>query len=152
MKNYSDMVIIDAKLAGQWIDLPAPNTVNDTVNVHLRPGSMTLKQDNSNQTFKRASDIFENGTVSLLINADENGFAKGRIYLDDGITLSSLAEKKYEYYEFVLAKNTIRKQVLNEVLTEPVGTMLKDVIIFNAVKELGRTFFACATNIFDGSV
>ena len=48
MKNYSDMVIIDAKLAGQWIDLPAPNTVNDTVNVHLRPGSMTLKQDNSN--------------------------------------------------------------------------------------------------------
>jgi len=39
-----------------------------------------------------------------LINADENGYAKGHVYLDDGETLSSLSEKKYEYNEFVLSK------------------------------------------------
>jgi hypothetical protein len=58
MKNYSDIVVVDPSKAGEWIDLPAPNSETDTVNVHLRPGGMAIKQDNSQQKFKRASDIF----------------------------------------------------------------------------------------------
>jgi hypothetical protein len=39
-----------------------------------------------------------NGSITVLVNPDDNDFAQGNIFLDQGESLYELNERQYEYY------------------------------------------------------
>jgi hypothetical protein len=87
----------------------------------------------------------------MIANMDENGHAQGELFIDDGKnTNSELTSMTYEYYQFQLSANSIKKWVLNEKNTGPVGTGIDSFVIANA-KSLLSTDFACLTSEVDGS-
>jgi hypothetical protein len=123
---------------------------DDHVATHLMPGKMIVYQDNSNQTFKLASEIFASGSIDLIANPNPNGHATGKGFFDDGESQSKLDSRQYEYYEFRLNGKTLTKWNLNEDFkpenTTKLYTMMK-LIITNANRadyNLSGTDFACA--------
>jgi len=116
MKDYSDMVTPDPTKEGEWMDLAAPNSKTDTVNVHLRPGYMVPFQKQtavSNTKYNTTADVLAHAPLSLVANRDSDGHAQGKLFLDGGETLSELNNKEYEHYEFHLSANSLKKWVLN---------------------------------------
>ena len=58
-----------------------------------------------------------------MINRDKDGYASGKLFLDDGETLSQLKDQTYEYYELIASGNaddgySIKKQILNEKIKQ----------------------------------
>jgi hypothetical protein len=117
-------------------------TLNATngINAHLRPGYMVPKEacDNCKTTF----DLRVNGKISMIANRDSQGHAMGELFLDSGDTLSEISTQTYEYYQFQLSAGSIKKWVLNEKNSGPVGHGIDSFIIANA-KELLSIDFAC---------
>jgi alpha-glucosidase len=87
MKDYSDVVVVNDPSGGKYVDLKAPE---DTVNVHLMPGKIAIYQDNTKQDKMLTDDMLKVQSVSLIVNRDTNKHADGRVFLDDGISLSSI--------------------------------------------------------------
>jgi hypothetical protein len=46
--------------------------------------------------------------ISVLINRDENGAAKGSLLLDDGISMSEFKANEFEYYTIVHSSQSIQ--------------------------------------------
>jgi len=44
-----------------------------------------------------------NSSISLLVNLDQNGYAKGSLFLDQGESVSELENYNYEYYNFAVS-------------------------------------------------
>jgi len=51
-----------------------------------------------------------NSSISLLVNLDQNGYAKGSLFLDQGESVSELENWNYEYYNFVVSQKAIQVQ------------------------------------------
>lgn len=51
--------------------------------------------------------------INLMVNRDEDGFATGRLFLDEGRNVSEITLGTYEYYEFKLVNKTIQKLTVN---------------------------------------
>jgi hypothetical protein len=51
--------------------------------------------------------------ISILINRDENGAAKGSLLLDDGISISEFSANEFEYYTIVHSSQSIQLQLAN---------------------------------------
>lgn len=49
----------------------------------------------------------------MIINKDQNNFAKGKLFLDGGIYISEITNKSYIHYEFQLSGQTLHKFNLN---------------------------------------
>jgi len=111
MKDFGDIVTPNASLQGEWLHLKAPT---DTVNVHLRPGFLVPFQDNRDQRFNGTEDLLTRAPLALIANRDEHGHAQGKLFLDRGYSVSELEYGDYEYYEFQLSANSLKKWVLNE--------------------------------------
>jgi hypothetical protein len=86
----------------------------------------------------------------MIANRDENGHAMGELFIDIGNSISELSTMTYEYYQFQLSANSIKKWVKNEKNTGPVGKGVDSFVIANA-KSLLSTDFACWTSEVDGS-
>lgn len=86
----------------------------------------------------------------MIANRDENGHAMGELFIDIGNSLSELSTMTYEYYQFQLSANSIKKWVKNEKNTGPVGKGIDSFVIANA-KSLLSVDFACWTSEVDGS-
>lgn len=56
------------------------------INVYMMPGTAIPYLPNTDGKFKTTHDINANGDVHVLINRDENGQAKGKMFFDDGIS------------------------------------------------------------------
>jgi hypothetical protein len=51
-----------------------------------------------------------NAPLSLVVNLDDNGFAKGSLFLDGGESVSELDNLTYEYYQFTVAQKAVQVQ------------------------------------------
>jgi len=40
MKHFEDVMLVNETEGGKWVTLDAPSELYDTVNVHLKPGSI----------------------------------------------------------------------------------------------------------------
>lgn len=114
---------------------------SDTVNAWLRPGHMIPFQPNTGD-LKTTADVLSKAQTHLLVNRDEQGHAEGRIFIDKGISLSEINDKTYEYYEFHLSGNSLKKWIKNTAVTAQVGNGIDSVIITNA-ENLSTVDFAC---------
>jgi alpha-glucosidase (family GH31 glycosyl hydrolase) len=78
MNNFSDIIEQDANsTTGVMANLTYPAS---TVNVHLRPGYIVPRQDDT-ENVTSTSDL-RTKDFNLYINRDTDGTAKGRLYLD----------------------------------------------------------------------
>jgi alpha-glucosidase (family GH31 glycosyl hydrolase) len=86
--NLANMQVKDVTQDG-----PVDLDIQPTVNVHLRPGSIVPWQDfMSNLTaYIRTTNDVIGKPISLVINRNERKFAKGTLFLDDGISLSEIS-------------------------------------------------------------
>lgn len=74
LRNFSEIIHSE----GEHITLHA----HDTVNVHLRPGSMIPFQNNSDHSLNSTAALLNNVPVALIANRDTNGQAYGTLFLD----------------------------------------------------------------------
>ena len=93
--NLANWHVVEAKNDTD-VDLDA---TQETVNAHLRPGSIIPMQDLSNRTqaINTTKDLM-GMPITLVINRNDRKAAKGSVLLDDGISKSALINKGYEYY------------------------------------------------------
>jgi hypothetical protein len=118
------------------------------INAHLRPGYMVAKETCAD--CMTTADLRANGTTQMIANRDEQGHAVGEIFIDEGDSLSELSTQTYEYYQFQLSANSIKKWVKNDKNSGPVGKGIDSFVVANA-KQLLSTNFACWTSEADGS-
>jgi len=135
--NLADWSVLAVDEAGM-VDLD----VQDTVNAHLRPGSMIPYYTNQNDQLMLASE-FINEPISLVFNRDDNGYAEGTVFLDKGEKLSDLGGN-YEYYQVKMASNSINMLFAAGTLASMDQT-LESIVITNAA-DLKSADFACWMN------
>ena len=70
--------------------------------------------------------------MNLIVNRDEDGYAYGRMFIDDGKNTSELTDKDYEYYEFKLVNKTLQKLTLNTDYISTGRQTLSSVVIADA--------------------
>jgi alpha-glucosidase (family GH31 glycosyl hydrolase) len=97
--------------AGTWVNIndgtyfAGNKSVNlsttGSLNVHMKPGSIVSFQDNSDNKTTTTADL-SSKPISLYVNRDDNGYASGSLFLDQGISLTELSNSTYEYYQFHL--------------------------------------------------
>lgn len=86
----------------------------------------------------------------MIANRDKNGEAFGKLYMDDGISLSQLEDKQYQFYEFHLSNRSIQKFDLNEENQSKSTQMIDKIVIANA-SDLKNIDFACYSKQSDFS-
>ena len=59
---------------------------------------------------KTTYELVNDAKLSLMINPDNQGQARGTVLLDDGLSLTNLENDMYDYYEFVLTKGSLKKE------------------------------------------
>jgi len=125
---------------GEWVKLTTDvKDENDMIKTHLVPGSIAVIQpvEKPNLT----TDVLDK-SVTLVANRDYKGVAEGKLFLDDGYSLSTLENGEYEYYNFLISANSIKKQVLNERAEKAVGPKITEIVLTNA-EDLATVNFAC---------
>lgn len=139
LKDFS-VLSIDEKDGGKFVNLTAPN---DSANVHLMPGKIAIWQNNSDQSKTLTKEMLEDQNINLVMNRDKNMHSEGRVFLDDGETISSLENGDYLYYDFQHNQRSILKQVMTEKYDVFIsGYKLASVIITNA-EDLKSVDTAC---------
>lgn len=105
--------------AGNWVNLNNLKDITNStgatinlditsphVNTHFMPGKIIPFQNNSDMSVNSIHQLI-NRPISLLINRDDAGLAKGSLFLDQGESLSELKNWQYEYYTLVYSAKTI---------------------------------------------
>ena len=138
LKDFSK--IINGQNKDEMIDIPMGD---DTVNAWIKPGHMVIHQpQNTTQTYLTTDDVIANAETNLVFNRDGDGHAGGKLFVDQGISLSEINDKTYEYYSFHLSAGSLKKWIMNTEATAQVGKGIKSVIITNA-EDLATVDFAC---------
>jgi hypothetical protein len=114
------------------------------------PGAFIAFQNNSDQKSFTTQDILSK-PVSMIANRDRFGHAQGRLFLDDGFTLSQLKNNEYEHYEFQLSANSIKKWILNDDSRSKASGIKIDKFVITNAEDLKNTDFACVANGADYS-
>ena len=114
--------------------------VRDTVNAHLAPGALIPFQNNTAMKFMTTADVL-NASISLIANRDQNGYASGSLFLDQGISRSEYYNQNYEYYSVNVQANTIQFQP-SDFNKGNQPHVLDKLIIVNAA-DLAEGSFAC---------
>jgi len=100
MRDYSNIVTAKGNNAlGEWISLDLAAT-SAGIHSHLRPGYMVPHQTCGTKTCNTTTDLQTLGELSMIINPDAQGHAKGRLFLNADDTLAEIKDSTYEYYEF----------------------------------------------------
>lgn len=100
MRDYSVVVSANSSTTGgEWKSLDLAAT-KEGIHSHLRPGYMVPHQTCGNITCGTTTDLQNQGELSMVINRDAQGHAKGRLFLNADDTLAELEQHTYEYYEF----------------------------------------------------
>ncbi|XP_046491044.1 lysosomal alpha-glucosidase-like isoform X1 [Neodiprion pinetum] len=80
----------------------------DTIPLMIRGGSILPAQTPSVTTTQSRKKKFE-----LLVALDENGFASGELYWDDGDSLDSLENYQFRWLSFTVQNRTLRNREVN---------------------------------------
>jgi alpha-glucosidase len=104
MRDYSIVVNSNGNRTGtngtgEWKSLDLAAT-KEGIHSHLRPGYMVPHQTCGNITCGTTTDLQTQGELSMIINRDAQGHAKGHLFLNADDTLAEIADSTYEYYEF----------------------------------------------------
>jgi hypothetical protein len=114
MKNYSDIPCVDDDHPEQWKEVNA----TEGINIHLRPGGMVLHQpcvNEYNKSCKTTGEVRKYGKYNLVINREKNsGHATGKVFIDEDDSISKLDAGEYQYYEFLMGTNSLKKWNLNK--------------------------------------
>jgi hypothetical protein len=73
-----------------------------------------------------------NSSISLLVNLDQNCYAKGSLFLDQGESVSELENWNYEYYNFVVSQKAIQVQFQEGHRGSQTGYNLESIKFLNA--------------------
>jgi hypothetical protein len=73
-----------------------------------------------------------NEPISLIVNLDDNGYAKGSLFLDQGESISELNNWNYEYYQFQVSQKSIQVQFQEGHRGSQAGYNLDSVKFLNA--------------------
>jgi len=66
------------------------------------------------------SDVREFGRLNLVANRDANGHAQGKVFIDEDDSISKIESGDYQYYEFHLSTNSLKKWNLNKKATKSI--------------------------------
>ena len=136
--NWVNLADWSEVITGQ--DSVATLKVRDTVNAHLAPGALIPFQNNTNMKFMTTVDVLA-APISLIANRDQNGYAGGSLFLDQGISRSEMDNNNYEYYSVNVQANSIQFQPSDfNKGTQP--HVLDKIVIVNAA-DLAEGSFAC---------
>jgi len=114
--------------------------VRDTVNVHLAPGAMIPFQFNKDMSIMTSNDTIKK-PISLIANRDENGYAGGSLFLDQGANRSEMYDDLSEYYNINLKAKSIQIEASrSEFGYQP--HLFQQVVILNAA-DLADVTTAC---------
>jgi len=72
-----------------------------------------------------------NGSISVLVNPDDNDFAQGNIFLDQGESLYELNERQYEYYAIQFSQKSIQFLVPDGNPGTQMGYSMESIKILN---------------------
>ncbi|MBN3276903.1 MGAL glucoamylase, partial [Polyodon spathula] len=84
---------------GQWLDIPTPL---EQINLHVRGGYIIPWQDPSNTTAYSRENF-----MGLTVAMDDNGFAQGSLFWDDGSSIDTYEKGNYYLATFTVNKNTL---------------------------------------------
>jgi hypothetical protein len=115
-----------------------------SVNAHLMPGRVIAFQNNSDESITSVHQLI-NSPISLVVNLDNNDFAKGSLFLDQGEKLSELNNWDYEYYHLHVSKKSIQVQFQEGHRGSQTDYTLDSIKILNAEK-LRHNSVACFFN------
>jgi len=109
----------------------------------LRPGYLIPVQPSNSSTALNGTKLLTFAPIDLVVNRDADKHASGKLFLDEGLTVSELTNKEYIYYNFLLNGKSLVKEVVNDN-TSPskYGTQLGKLVIADAA-DLQSTDFAC---------
>jgi len=144
LKDLKDVVNVEDQSGGAYVTLNAPT---DTVNVHLMPGKIAVFQDNADQSKKLTDDMLNEKAISLILNRDSQAHADGRIFLDDGVSQSSLDNKEYLYYEFHHNQKSLIKQTLNDHSSSFLQAFTIDKVVIADAADLSKVDTACQVTV-----
>lgn len=68
----------------------------DTTPIFIRGGNIIVKQRKQNQRWEKMKD----SPVSIVICLDENGFAEGKVVVDDGVSINENGDSNYTCVRF----------------------------------------------------
>lgn len=146
LTDLADFIRVNPNHEGEWRLLKAPNNQRDTINMHLRPGYIIPYQNNTKRDAKTTADMQRKG-ITLLANRDTQNHAWGKVFIDDGESLSNLQNNHYQSYEFSLSGNILKKWVNNEQeLAELPGVQYLDQFVIVNAEDLVDVDFACYSN------
>jgi len=95
-------------------------------------------------------DLDTSKPYSLHINRDDNGNAKGGIYLDNSDLVSDYTQGNFEKYELSLQGKSLIRYKLNESPnSQDLGFVMDKIVIQNA-ESLKDTDFACYQSQYPG--
>lgn len=94
LTDLADFIRLNPNQDGEWRLLKAPNNQRDVINMHLRPGYLIPFQNNTKRNSKTTKEMQAKG-ITLFANRDNMNHAWGKVFIDDGETLSSLNNYKY---------------------------------------------------------
>lgn len=153
LTNFTDIVDSNSETGGTKVSLQVNNELNATVAKHLMPGKLIPFQDNSDHSKMLTGQLLNsvNNTMQIVANRDHAGHSDGKVFLDNGESLSELDDATYEFYEFNLNGKTLSKWVLNEGAKVSNGFNLATLVITDA-EDLMATDFACWTSMVDRAV
>lgn len=83
------------------------DTTGYSTPAHLMPGKIISFQNNSDASINNIHQLI-NGSITVLVNPDDNDFAQGSIFLDQGESLNELNWTQYEYYALQFSQKSIQ--------------------------------------------
>ncbi|XP_072882266.1 lysosomal alpha-glucosidase-like [Hemitrygon akajei] len=102
---------------GQYVLLEAPL---DTINVHLRGGSILPIQEPSTTTAASRENSF-----GLMVALSDHGTARGELFWDDGDSLLTYENGDYTEIIFLVAKNVLFSEIIH------LSNQINDLILSN---------------------
>ncbi len=92
---------------GELFDLPVDNNL---AHAHLMPGALISRQDfiKADGTLVMTTTDLLTQPISILVNRDENGNAKGSLLLDEGISVSEFTANAFEHYNILHQAQSIQ--------------------------------------------
>ncbi|NXG00716.1 MGA protein, partial [Sakesphorus luctuosus] len=104
---------------GEFRVLPAPL---DHINLHIRGGHILPWQTPARTTFYSRKN-----PMGLIVALDDNQFAEGHLYWDDGVLIDAYENGAYLLTSFTAAQNVLDIMVLHGGYTDPNNLMFTDI-------------------------
>lgn len=109
------------------------DTTGYSTPAHLMPGKIITFQNNSDGSINNIHQLI-NGSITVLVNPDDNDFAQGSIFLDQGESETELAWRQYEYYSLQFSQKSLQFMVPDGNPGTQPGYSVESIKILNGLR------------------